>query len=84
MNFIIPHGLEIPHGLSPFLLVSQKNLVVILLGPAAREKIILIEKYINAKPWYNVTPLVFTEERQCRTIKSQAIHKMIIGMYGSK
>ena len=53
-------------------------------GLEEREKIILIEKYVKANPWYKITPLVFTEERQCRNIRKKAIHKMITGMYGSK
>lgn len=49
-----------------------------------RERIIIKEWYINNKYWYQITPLVFTEERRCRTIKTNAIKKMIVGIYGDK
>lgn len=46
------------------------------------ERTILIEKYINAKQWWQVSGVVYLGERQCRNIRKAAIEKMIIGIYG--
>lgn len=47
-----------------------------------RERVVLVEKYINAKDWWQVSGKVFIGERQCRNIRRDAINKMIAGIYG--
>lgn len=46
------------------------------------ERIILIEKYINAKRWWQVGGIVKYGERHCKRIRTDAINKMITGIYG--
>lgn len=46
------------------------------------EKVILTERDINSKPWFRITPLVCYEERQCRNIRTKAIKKLVVGIYG--
>lgn len=53
-------------------------------GLEEREKKVLIEKYVNAKEWWQVATVVRHGERYCRTIRSNAINKLIIGVYGGK
>ena len=46
------------------------------------EKKVIIEKYINAKQWWQVSGIVYLGERQCRNIRKAAIDKMIVGIFG--
>lgn len=50
-------------------------------GLTDTERIVIQEKYINSKQWWQVSSVVHLGERQCRNIRKAAIEKMIIGMY---
>ena len=47
-----------------------------------KEKLVIIEKYINSKLWWQVAMQVRYGERQCRRIRNQALRKMSIAIYG--
>lgn len=51
-------------------------------GLTETQKQVIVERYINGKQWYEVAGVVFRGERQCRTIRTEAINKMIVGIYG--
>lgn len=51
-------------------------------GLEERERIVLTEKYINNKQWWQVSGIVRYGERHCKRIRTEAINKMIIGLYG--
>lgn len=51
-------------------------------GLEEREKTVIIERYINSKQWWQVSGVVFLGERQCKRIRSEAIKKIVTGMYG--
>ena len=46
------------------------------------ERTIVIEKYINAKQWWQVASMVRFSETHARRIRKQAINKLKIGIYG--
>lgn len=46
------------------------------------EKIIVVEKYINSKQWWEVASIVRYNDRWCRKIRTDAINKLIVGIYG--
>ena len=46
------------------------------------ERKVIVEKYINAKQWWQVSNVVYLGERQCRNIRKAAIDKMIVGIFG--
>lgn len=46
------------------------------------EKTIVVEKYINSKQWWEVANMVRYNDRWCRKIRTDAINKLIIGIYG--
>ena len=43
---------------------------------------VIIEKYIKGKQWYEVSGIVYKSERHCRQIRTDAINKLVIGIYG--
>lgn len=46
------------------------------------ERTVVVEKYINSKQWWQVASKVKHGERYCRTIRKNAIDKLVIGVYG--
>lgn len=46
------------------------------------EGTVVVEKYINAKQWWQVAGIVRYSERHCKNIRKRAIDKMIVGIYG--
>lgn len=48
------------------------------------ERTIIIDRYMHHKYWYQITPKVFLEERQCRRKLKSAMDKMIIGVIDTK
>ena len=46
------------------------------------ERVVVIEKYVNAKQWWQVASEVRYGERHCRRLKTQAINKMKVGIFG--
>lgn len=51
-------------------------------GLEERERTVIIEKYINAKQWWQVAGIVRYSERHCKNIRTESIRKMIVGIYG--
>lgn len=48
------------------------------------ERTILEEKYICSRQWWEVAGIVKYGERHCKRIRTAAINKMVVGIYGSK
>lgn len=46
------------------------------------EKTVVIEKYINAKQWWQVASKVCYSESYARAIRRNAINKLVKGIYG--
>ena len=46
------------------------------------ERTVVVEKYINAKQWWQVAIVVRFSETHARRIRKQAIKKLSIGIYG--
>lgn len=46
------------------------------------ERTVVIEKYINSKQWWQVASKVCYSERWCKNLRSRAIRKMAVGIYG--
>lgn len=46
------------------------------------ERIVVVEKYINNRQWWQVAMKVKYSERQCRNIRKDAIDKLVKGIYG--
>ena len=46
------------------------------------ERTVVIEKYINAKQWWQVASKVCYSESYSRAIRSRAINKLVKGIYG--
>ncbi|OZV10776.1 hypothetical protein CIW83_18325 [Tissierella sp. P1] len=55
-----------------------------MMGLSEVERIILEQKYIEGKQWWQVAHKAGYSERQCRNIRKDAINKMIIGIFGDK
>lgn len=53
-----------------------------LSGLNEREILIITERYINCRQWWEVAQKASYSEEQCRNIKRQAMKKLIIGIYG--
>lgn len=51
-------------------------------GLEETERNVVIEKYVNAKQWWEVASIVRYSERHCKNIRKRAIDKMIVGIYG--
>ncbi|MGJ0848168.1 hypothetical protein ACR77J_15870 [Tissierella praeacuta] len=51
-------------------------------GLTEKEKDIITKKYIEGKQWYVVAYNVSYSERQCRNIRTKAIKKIAIGIFG--
>lgn len=48
------------------------------------EHTIVVEKYINAKQWWQVASIVRFNERWCRELRKRAIDKLVVGIYGDR
>ena len=48
----------------------------------ADERIIVEEKYMNSKQWWQVAIRIRLSERQCRRITSEALRKMAVAIHG--
>lgn len=46
------------------------------------ENIIINEKYINNKQWWQIAGIVKYSERHCKRIRNDAINKMAVGIFG--
>jgi DNA-directed RNA polymerase specialized sigma subunit len=46
------------------------------------ERIIIQSKYFDNEPWYNIAYKMKYSERQCRYIRSDAIEKLSIALFG--
>lgn len=46
------------------------------------ERAVIEEKYINNKQWWQVSSVVKYSERHCKRIRTEAINRMIVGLYG--
>lgn len=53
-------------------------------GLTDEERAILVEKYIEGKQWWQVANKVRYGERYCRTIRTEAIKKMALGIFGER
>ena len=51
-------------------------------GLTHTERIVMVEKYIENKQWWQVASKACYSERHCKRIRMEAINRMIIGMYG--
>ncbi|HZJ98786.1 MAG TPA: hypothetical protein VFC79_02200 [Tissierellaceae bacterium] len=48
------------------------------------ERSVVIEKYVNAKQWWQVASVVCYSESWCKQLRKRAIDKLVIGIYGVK
>lgn len=62
--------------------VNLDKLERALEGLEERERTVLIERYVNAKQWWQVASIVRYSERHCKNIRKDSINKMIVGIYG--
>ena len=46
------------------------------------ERTIIVERYIHARQWWKVASIVKYGERHCKRIRTEAIKKMVVGIYG--
>ena len=46
------------------------------------ERIVVIERYIEAKQWWQVASKVCYSESYSRTLRRKAVNKMVIGIFG--
>lgn len=53
-------------------------------GLESNEKVLLIERYVNNKEWWKVASIVKYSERHCKRIRTDAINKLAVGLYGNK
>ena len=51
-------------------------------GLEETEQIVIRERYINARQWWKVAGEVKYGERHCKRIRTEAISKLVIGIYG--
>ena len=51
-------------------------------GLTSIERTIIEEKYINSKQWWQVASMVCYSERHCKRIRTDAIDRMAVGIYG--
>lgn len=51
-------------------------------GLSEVERIILEQKYIEGKQWWQVGSVVKYSERHCKRIRTEAVNKLIVGIYG--
>lgn len=51
-------------------------------GLARNERIVVMQKYILGKQWWQVGAEACFSERHCKRIRSEAIRKMVVGIYG--
>lgn len=45
---------------------------------------VIEHKYIHGKQWWEVAGVVCYSERWCKEIRTQAINKLVVGIYGTK
>lgn len=53
-------------------------------GLTLEEKTILTEKYIEGKQWWQVAYKVGYGERHCKRLRTEAIKKMALGIFGER
>lgn len=64
---------------------QQRNIDMIdrtLEGLSEVQRKVVTQRYIEGLEWYEVAGIVFRGERQCRNIRTEAINKMVLGVYG--
>lgn len=55
-----------------------------LRGLSEEERIILVEKYIEGRQWWQVASKVRYSERWCKSLRTDAIKKMALGIFGER
>lgn len=78
---------EAEHYLNHQIECNQREIDAIdraLEGLEETERIVLTEKYINSKQWWEVSGKVHLGERQCRRIRKRAIDKVAVGIFGKE
>ena len=50
----------------------------------ATERLIITERYLEGKQWWQVAYKVQYNERWCREIRKRAVHKVAIGLFGEE
>ena len=46
------------------------------------EKTVVVERYINARQWWQVASVAKYSERHCKRIRTEAINKLAVGIFG--